>query len=317
MTSKIYLTLILVSACFLMLSGFSPNATAEDDIRQPAVAGSFYPASESELRAMITKYLDNASDEKPSGEIIAAVAPHAGYVYSGAVAARTFKQLAGIDFDTIVIIGHAYSYKDYVAFISPADYFKTPLGLVSVDKEMVVKMLKFNKGIISNEPIHSQDHSIEVQLSFLQVLGKKCKIVPIIFGNSTVKNCQILADAIIAAAGDKKVFVLSSTDMSHYPSYEDANRIDKSTLEIIKTMDVVKIFSHLDAQENRPVSGLETALCSRGGLGTAILFAKAKGADEAQVLHYANSGDVSIGSKDRVVGYSSVVFFKAPHSGSR
>jgi MEMO1 family protein len=309
MDNKIYLSLVLATACIL-LGGLFFSATAEDNIRQPAVAGSFYPGSESELRAMITKYFNSTPDEKPAGDILAAVAPHAGYVYSGAVAARTFKQLAGVDFDTIVIIGHEYSYKDYVAFISPADYFKTPLGLVPVDKEMVEKMLKFNKGIISNEPIHSQDHSIEIQLSFLQVLGKKCKIVPIIFGNSTVKNCQILAGAIIAAAGDKKVFVLSSTDMSHYPSYEDANRVDKSTLEIIKTMDVVKIFSHLDAQENRPVSGLQTALCSRGGLGTAIFYAKARGADQAQVLRYANSGDVSIGDKSGVVGYSSVLFVK-------
>ena len=310
MYKKYFSGAFFASFCILLLLGISSEAAAEDNIRQPAVAGSFYPDSEPSLRAMIKRYLDNTPDEKPAGDVIAAVAPHAGYVYSGAVAARTFKQLAGIDFDTIVIIGHEYSYKDYVAFISPADYFKTPLGLVSVDKEMVEKMLKFNKGIISNEPIHSRDHSIEVQLSFLQVLGKKCKIVPIIFGNSTVKNCQILADAIIAAAGDKKVFVLSSTDMSHYPSYEDANRVDKSTLEIIKTMDVVKVFSHLDAQENRSVSGLETSLCSRGGLGTAIFFAKARGADQAQVLHYANSGDMSIGDKSRVVGYSSVLFVK-------
>jgi MEMO1 family protein len=98
--------------------------------------------------------------------------------------------------------------------------------------------------------------------------------------------------------------------MSHYPSYGDANKVDRSTLEIVKTMDVGKIFSHLDDQKSRPVSGLQTALCSRGGLGTAIFFAKAGGVDQAQVLHYANSGDVSIGDKSRVVGYSSVLFVK-------
>jgi len=257
---------------------------------------------------MITAYLNMAQDEKETGDILAAVAPHAGYVYSGAVAARTFKQLADIDFETIVIIGHD-SLMECVGYLSPYDYFRTPLGLMEVDTEMIDKMLKYNRGIKSNRDMHANDHTIEIQLPFLQVLGKKCKIVPVIFGNPTVENCRILADAIIASAGDKKVFVLSSTDMSHYPSYEDATRVDKSTLEIVKTMDVDRIFAHLKDQVGKKgVSGLQTALCSKGGLGTAIFFAKAKGADRAEVLHYANSGEVSFGDKGRVVGYSSVLF---------
>jgi MEMO1 family protein len=302
----------LTSLCFLLLEGIFFNAIAGDKIRPPAVAGSFYPDSESELRGMITKFLNDIPDEKPAGEVLAAMAPHAGYVYSGAVAAHTFKQLANIDFDTIVIIGHD-SFEDCVAFISPADYFKTPLGLVQVDREMVDKMLKFNKGIRSDESIHSQDHSVEIQLPFLQVMGKKCKIVPIVFGNPTAKNCRTLADAIIAAAGDKKVFVLSSTDMSHYPSYDNANKVDKATLEMVKTMDVDKLFSHLEGQVKKgSIPELQTAMCSRGGAGTAMFYAKARGADQAQILQYANSGDVSIGTKDRVVGYSSVLFVKKP-----
>jgi len=317
MGKKFYLSLVLISGSFLLIGDSLLDASAEDNIRPPAVAGSFYPDSDAELRGMITTYLKNTTDEKPAGDILAATAPHAGYVYSGAVAAHTFKQLSQIDFDTIIIIGHD-SYENCVAFLSPADYFKTPLGLVPVDRDMVDKMMKFNKGIISSQLAHSQDHSIEIQLPFLQVLGKKCKIVPIMFGNPTAKNCRILADAIIAAAGNKKVFVLSSTDMSHYPSYEDARKVDNSTLDMIKTMDIDKIFKYLEEQvKNRDISDLQTALCSRGGLGTAILFAKAKGADQARVLQYANSGDVSVGSKDRVVGYSSVLFIKTPHSESR
>jgi len=317
MGKKLRLSLILVNVCFILLAGLFFIASAEDKIRPPAAAGSFYPDSEAELPAMITKLLSNTPDEKPAGEILAAVAPHAGYVYSGAVAAHTFKQLAEIDFDTIIIIGHD-SYENCVAFLSPADYFKTPLGLVPVDRDMVDKMMKFNKGIISSQSAHSQDHSVELQLPFLQVMGKKCKIVPIMFGNPTAKNCRILADAIIAAAGSKKVFVLSSTDMSHYPSYEDARQVDNATLDMIKTMDIDKIFKHLEEQiRNRDIPDLETAMCSRGGVGTAILFAKTKSADQAQVLQYANSGDVSVGSRDRVVGYSSVLFIKTSAAISR
>jgi MEMO1 family protein len=310
MGKNLHSLLIIISACFLLLFSLLSGAGAEDNIREPAVAGSFYPDSEAALREMITGYLDSAPDEKPAGDIIAAMAPHAGYIYSGAVAARTFKQVADIDFDTIVIIGHD-SYQGGVAYVSPDKYFSTPLGLVEVDMEMTGKMVKFNRGIKSSRSIHSGDHTIEIQIPFLQVMGRRCRIVPVIFGNPTAGNCRILADAIIAAAGDKKVFVLSSTDMSHYPSYGDANKVDRATLEVIKTMDVAKLFKHLDNQVGRRgVSGLQTALCSRGGLGTAIYFAKSRGADQAQVLQYANSGDVSFGDKSRVVGYSSVLFVK-------
>jgi len=307
------LSRFVVPALFALFASAIISSAGEDNIRPPAAAGSFYPGSPSELKSMISSLLDKCPEETPAGDVLAAMAPHAGYVYSGAVAAHTFKQLAHIDFDTIVIIGHD-SYQDCVAFISPADYFRTPLGLVQVDREMVDKLLKFNKGIRSDESVHSQDQSVEIQLPFLQVMGKKCKIVPILFGDPTAKNCRILADAIIAAAGDKKVFVLSSTDMSHYPAYEDARKVDNATLEMVKAMDVDKLFSHLDAQvAKKTISGLQTALCSRGGAGAAIFFAKARGADQAQILDYANSGDVAIGDKSRVVGYSSVLFVKKPN----
>jgi MEMO1 family protein len=306
-------TCIVAAFIFIFIISM-PYILAASDIRPQAVAGSFYPESPSELRAMITKLLNDVPDEKPAGEILAAMAPHAGYVFSGAIAARTFKQLAKIDFDTIVIIGHD-SYQDCVAFLSSADYFQTPLGQVPVDREMVDKMMKFNKGIVSSEAVHSKDHSVEVQLPFLQMLGKKCKIVPVMFGNPTVKNCRILADAIVAAAGDKKVFVLSSTDMSHYPTYDDAKKVDGATLEMVRTMDVEKLFSHLETQvKNKTIPNLQTAMCSRGGAGTAMFFAKSHGADQAQVLGYANSGDASVGGKGGVVGYSSVLFVKTNKS---
>jgi MEMO1 family protein len=301
---------VVAMALFTSLSVRDISASGTDNVREPAAAGSFYPDDADELRAMISKLLDAVPDEPSGGEVIAAMAPHAGYVYSGAVAARTLKKLAGCDFDTIVIIGHDTGVKNYVAFLSPADYFKTPLGLVEVDRAMTEKMIQFNKGIISYASAHS-DHSVEIQLPFLQVMGKRCKIVPVIFGDPTAKNCKILADAIIAGAGKKKVFVLSSTDMAHYPSYEDEERIGLATLELVKTMDVDKLFNYLTAQDKGgTVSNLETAMCSRGGLGTVIYFAKARGADKAQVLMHANSGDVSFGKKSSVVGYGSVIFVK-------
>jgi len=285
-----------------------------EEIRLPSVAGSFYPRNASEIRKMITEMLDSVPEITPEGEIFAAIAPHAGYVYSGAVAAHTFKQLSRIDFDTIVIIGHSAN-SSAVAFTCPVDYFQTPLGKVPVDKEMIKKMEAFHKGIKANRYIHREDHSIEVQIPFLQVLGKDCMIVPILFGNPTPEKCRILADAIIASAGDKKIFVLASTDMSHYPSYGSANMVDRSTLDVLKEMDVGRLFDHLNRQiDTQTIPNLATAMCSSGGVGTAILFAKAHGANHAQILHYANSGDVPVGDKQRVVGYSSVLLVKTADS---
>ena len=286
---------------------FQSNA---EEVRLPAVAGAFYPGSANELRRNIKAYLDSVPEIKPAGKIFAAMAPHAGYSYSGGVAAYTHKALSTVDFHTLIIIGHD-THQNAVAFTCPADYFQTPLGKVPVDREMMAKMHAFNRGIKANWAIHAREHTVEVHLPFLQVLGKPCKIIPILFGNPTKQNCQILADAIIRAAGDKNVFVLASADMSHYPPYDLAYKVDKSTLEVLKSLDVERLFTHLTAQEREAsVPNLRTALCAKGGVGTAVLFARACGADRAQILHYANSGDVRGGDKRGVVGYSSVLLVK-------
>lgn len=307
MGNRLFAYMIIIPVIFIIfIEGGISHAKS---VRPAAVAGSFYSSTSYQLRKTIRTLLDNAPVYSTEGEIVTAVAPHAGYVYSGSIAASTYKQLTNVDFDTLIIIGHD-SYRDTVAYTCPVDYFRTPLGDVPVDREMIDKMHAFNRGIKSNQTIHSDDHTIEIQLPFLQVMGKNCKIVPILFGNPTIKNCRILADAILSAAGDKKVFVLASTDMSHYPSYESANKVDKSTLEELKGMDIEAFFRHLKKQERLSVPGLQTVMCARGGVGTAILFAKALGANQARILQYANSGDVSFGDKNRVVGYSSVLFIK-------
>jgi AmmeMemoRadiSam system protein B len=300
---------IIIFLFLLVGNGYWSPSRAEE-VRLPAVAGAFYPASANELRRNIKSYLDSVPEIKPAGKILAAVAPHAGYTYSGGVAAYTHKALSTVDIHTLVIIGHD-AYGNDVAFTCPADYFQTPLGKVPVDREMMAKMHAFHRGIKANRAIHAREHTVEVHLPFLQVLGRPCKIIPILFGNPTAKNCQILADAIISAAGDKTVFVLASADMSHYPPYDLAYKVDKSTLEVLKSLDVERLLTHLAVQEREAsVPNLRTALCAKGGVGTAILFARARGADRVQILRYANSGDVRGGDKRGVVGYSSVLMVK-------
>jgi AmmeMemoRadiSam system protein B len=279
-------------------------------VRPPAAAGSFYPGSESQLRDMVSSMLNRAPEVRPKGEILAAIAPHAGYPYSGRIAALTFKSLKNVAMDTLVIIGHD-SYRKGVAFTCPVEYFQTPLGRVPVDRGMIERMHEFNSGIKGDLSIHSREHSVEIQLPFIQVLDKRCKIVPILFGDPTPENCRILSDAIITSGRGKRVFVLASTDMSHYPPYDYANKIDHSTLEVLHSLDVNRLFTHLTKnRELRKIPDLQTAMCSRGGVGTAIFFAKDHGANLVQVLGYANSGDVPFGDKHGVVGYSSALIVK-------
>ena len=314
MVNKIWgliITTIVITLIFFEASAENRITSGYNGKTRPAsVAGSFYPADRENLKKTIAHLIKDAEKKDISGTIFAAMAPHAGYVYSGKITALTFQNISDIDFDTIVIIGHD-SYRNAVAYTCPVDYFETPLGKVPVDTEMIRKLHIFNKEIKSDISIHRNDHTIEIQLPFLQSMNKKCKILPIMFGDPSPENCKILADAIKYAAEDKKIFILASTDMSHYPTHEGANKMDHLTIDMIKTMDIDKFFKHVFKQLKTPnLPGLQTAICASGGVGTAMLFAKEMGADTVLLLKYANSGDVPGGDKNRVVGYSSVLFIK-------
>ena len=136
---------------------------------------------------------------------------------------------------------------------------------------------------------------------------------PYSFWKTHNEEFRALTNAILAAAGDKTVFVLSSMDMSHYPPYDQAYKVDNATLEVLKSLDLNKLFAHFRTQERRgAVPNLDTALCAKGGLGTAVLSAMDRGANHVQILRYANSGDVPVGDRSGVVGYSSALMVKKP-----
>ncbi len=300
-----FLTLFLLLALGCKASGGS-NPPPSYKVRPPAVAGSFYPADPKNLRRVVQDFLKKVPDQDIPGELVACIAPHAGYVYSGQVAAYTHKLLEEADFEIIVIIGHNAPYGNKVAFLSPADYFKTPLGKVPVDRDIVKELLSFHPGIVADERIHAREHTVEVQLPFLQVTRKDFKIVPILFGVPSLKNCKILSEALSKALKGKKAMLLASTDLSHYPPYEEACQEDQRTLEVVKRLDADKLFSYLKSQKEKDIPNLSTAMCASGGVGTAIFFAREREADSVRILRYANSGDAEIGDKSRVVGYGAV-----------
>lgn len=277
-------------------------------IRPAAVAGSFYPGKADALRKEVQRLLDNAGDVHPGGKVLGAMAPHAGYVYSARFSAPVFKVLGACEIDTVVIIGHdlGANAPGIVAVLSDVDAYETPLGQVPVDIAMV-KALRDVPGIMIHNGIHAREHSIEVQLPFLQVVRPGVKIVPAFMGEVSVENSRRFVDALEKAAGGRRLFVLASTDLSHYPAYDDAIALDQTTMALVSAMDLQGL---CDRQAGKGVNApnTQTAICAAGGVITALTFAQKHGANEVKILAHGNSGDARGGDLASVVGYASAIF---------
>jgi hypothetical protein len=273
--------------------------SASAEVRQPAVAGSFYPGDKGQLEYQLNKLLLNAPSNLVKGDIVALVVPHAGYPYSGQVAAYGYKQLLGKNFDTVILIGASHRMGFGEIAVPDYDSFETPLGKVPVDLDFVRKLKKISgKVVIDNKP-HRDEHALEVQLPFLQTVLKDFKIVPVLFGSISLANCQELAYALSFLIQDNTL-IIASSDLSHYYSYDMANKMDNKGNELIVKGDLegyIKALSAGDAEA-----------CGAPAVITTMLMAPALGANKVEILKYANSGDVTE-DKTRVVGYASIVFY--------
>lgn len=271
-------------------------------LKHPNVSGQFYSANPSELSITLDHFF-LAADVAPSDKTIEVIiAPHAGYVYSGGVAAYSYKAVSQQNYKTVVVIGLSH-FVDFEGFtIWPQGSFKTPLGEVGVDQEFCQKLMAATNKIKSLPQAFDKEHSLEVQLPFLQKTFKDFKIVPLLTGRLSLEGCRILASALNEAVGARDdVLVVISTDMSHYHDDATARHMDNATLEVIKNLDVESFWK-------RSLSG-DSEMCGFVGVATGLLYAKLRGLNVAQVLRYANSGDV-ISDKSRVVGYGSMIFYK-------
>lgn len=278
-------------------------------IRQPAVAGQFYPDTITEIKNKIQKYLDRAANKQLTGKVKAIMVPHAGYEYSGPVAVAAYRQLKDKKYDTIVIIGNSHTaYFDGIA-IDDSDYWQTPLGRVEVDKVLANKLVRSNYAIKMSGSVHLNDHVLEVQLPYLQtVLAGDFKIVPILFGNQRTNSYQALAQALVDNLGDNDL-VIASSDMSHYPSYENAYDIDRKSLEIIKSGDINRLEMYIKEIESNNIPDEQTLFCGMDAIKTVMNLHQKKIWDEIEILEYANSGDISL-DKTRVVGYGAIAFLE-------
>ena len=273
----------------------------KEEVRRPAVAGTFYPADPKILSRQVREFLARAPKEAVPGEIIALVSPHAGYVYSGQVAAYAFTLVAGMKFEAVVMVAPSHRAYFQGASIYNGDGYETPLGLVPVEKELCRKLKEESESIRFDAQAHSQEHSLEVQLPFLQETLGKIKLVPILLGDQSYRTCESVARAIARTLRGKKVLLVASTDLSHFHAYDRAVTLDHIILEDLRSLDAKKLAQDLDSGKGEA--------CGGGAVITLMLAAKEMGADRAQVLKYLNSGDVT-GDRSGVVGYAAAVFYR-------
>jgi AmmeMemoRadiSam system protein B/AmmeMemoRadiSam system protein A len=290
------------------------QAAGAQKVRQAGVAGSFYPADPKALTAMIDDLLAHATPPPVHDPILAVVAPHAGYQYTGPVAAATFAELKGRKFSRVVVIGPTH----YVAFdftsVYDGDAYATPLGTVPVDKIFARQLVKLDptlqlSGMGQDATPAGAEHSIEVELPWLQRVLGNFQLVPIVMGDQSYESSRALGVALSKLIQNEKTggntLIVASSDLSHYHTYDEAETIDHKTLGALAAWDYFSMSRNFQARI--------WEACGGAPIVAAMIAAERMGANQAMVLKYANSGDTSA-DRTRVVGYSADLFVKAPNA---
>jgi len=290
----------IICIVFLCTAGFAEDVLVK--VRKPAFAGSFYPGEGPALARTIDGYMKEAGSKKDraSAPVFGIIAPHAGYQYSGRVAAYAYNQVKGKPYTTVILMGPTHRVPLSGAAIYPAGLWETPLGRVQVDHD-IAKKLAGRCTFMKNYPLaFEREHSLEVQVPFLQQALKDFKIVPIVMGMMEGPDYRALADALCELLKQHagKILIVASSDMSHFHNYREASRMDRLALKLIGDLDTEALAAGLAKNDYE--------LCGSQAVLTLMMVAK-KAGGEAKVLHYANSGDV-IEDKNRVVGYGAVAF---------
>jgi AmmeMemoRadiSam system protein B/AmmeMemoRadiSam system protein A len=272
------------------------------DVKDADLAGSWYPSNKQELSFMIRGYLDEARPGKIDGRIFALIAPHAGYAFSGPVAAYGFKLVEKSQFNTVVLIGISHRKPFDGIAIYDRGSFRTPLGEIPVDAKLASEIAGADPRIGHVPELFAEENSLEIQIPFIQTALPGSAIVPIAFGTQKYEDAVMLADALARALKDRDdVLVVASTDLSHYHRYDEANSIDAFMMKVLNTMKAKDLYDE---------ARLGTAeLCGIMPVAATLLASEKLGFGSIKVLKYANSGDTS-GDKSRVVGYLSAVIYR-------
>jgi AmmeMemoRadiSam system protein B/AmmeMemoRadiSam system protein A len=275
--------------------------------RQPAVAGQFYPSDRKELEATLRRCFSRAVPRQAGENVLAVIAPHAGYVYSGETAASAFNQVdPDRAYDNIFVLGPSHHVGFEGASIYASGDFVTPLGTVKVNRQLADSLIGTYPFFSSREDAHRAEHSVEVQIPFLQYLLKKpFRIVPIVIGGDSPEMCGRIAGALRPFLRQGNLFVVS-TDFSHYPSYDDAVDVDRRTAEAVVSNSPAALIGSMNRSMAGGISNLATCMCGWSGVLTLLSLTEKNPEYHYRIVRYRNSGDAEVGNKGQVVGYYAI-----------
>jgi AmmeMemoRadiSam system protein B/AmmeMemoRadiSam system protein A len=306
MLSRICSVTALLAVVFLVAAPPSCLAGDSQVVRQAAVAGGFYPSDPKVLTAMIDDLLAHASPLPILDPILAVAAPHAGYQFSGPVAAYTYAALKGRKFSRVVVIAPSHFEAFDFTSVYEGDAYATPLGTIPVDKTFAVQLAKMSPTIKLSTRGHvptkeGAEHALEVELPWLQRVLGNFTLVPIVMGDQSYESSRTLGVALAKLIRGGDTLIVASSDLSHYHPYEEASKIDRKTLNALETWD------YFSMSQNFGMRVWEA--CGGAPIVAAMIAAERMGANNAMVLKYANSGDTT-GDRSRVVGYGAVALVK-------
>jgi MEMO1 family protein len=270
-------------------------------IKKSVIAGSWYPGNPEILRRDIENYLNSTSATELKGDVVGLISPHAGYMYSGKIAACAYNVIRGKKYDVVIVVGPSHRVAFHGVSVFSRGGYETPLGIVPIDEDLAEKIKKISPIVTDFPGAHLQEHSVEIQLPFLQVALGDFIFLPMVMGDQDVNTCRELAEAIYKSSQNKKILIVGSSDLSHFYNYNVAKKMDSFVLKYLKEGDAEGLMQSLENGE--------AEACGGGAMAVVLLTARLMKADKAYFLKYANSGDVT-GDKNSVVGYASAVYCK-------
>lgn len=298
---------VLIISFLSILSVMDTFSQAKFSDRQPVASGRFYSTDKKTLTKDLAKLFKDCKKTPVKSNVRAIISPHAGYVFSGNTAASAFSSIPeNYSYKNIFIIGSSHVMAFEGASVYNTGDYITPLGTATVNREIADKLIKENKVFKFPVTAHIQEHSIEVQIPFLQYYFKKLPhVVPIIIGTTNEKTIRQISEALRPYFTPDNLFVISS-DFSHYPPYKDAIESDWLTALSILTGDPEKFLNTLQKNSQKNIKGLVTSMCGWTSGLTILYLAEGNDRLEFNLIDYSNSGDSPYGGKDEVVGYNAI-----------
>jgi AmmeMemoRadiSam system protein B/AmmeMemoRadiSam system protein A len=286
--------------------GLTLGSGCAQNIKEAEFAGSFYPGDKNELSSVIDGFFNDAKEVSLKGKLLGVISPHAGYIYSGSVAAYSYKNIKNEKIKTVILLGSSHRYGFRGVSIYPQGAFESPLGVLKVDAKLA-KEFSSLEFVQYEEKYFSGEHSLEVQIPFIiKALGRRVKIVPVLFGEVNYQDLEQIGEKLSQISGKGKTLIIVSTDLSHYLPYSEAVEVDQQTISLVESKDVSSLWLSWTKDEGRA--------CGLCPLISFLICSRIEGAN-IKILKYANSGD-TVGDKSRVVGYFSAIAYKTENQKS-